>query len=85
MILHIYSVFDSVAEVFNKPFTDINDATAIRAFVEGVKDNPHKNDYQLFYLGEFHDSNGDIIPVKNLKRIYSGHSIKQGDETNIQE
>lgn len=85
MKLHIYSVFDSVAEVFNKPFTDINDATAIRAFVEGIKDNPHKNDYQLFYLGEYHDSTGDIIPVKSVKRIYSGHSIKQGDETIIEE
>lgn len=76
MKLQVYSVFDKVAEVFNKPFTDINDATAIRAFSESIKDNPHKNDYELFYLGEYFDHNGQLVPAKSNKRIYAGVDVK---------
>ena len=57
MVLNIYSIFDTVAQVFNKPFTDINNDTAIRSFKGSVLEQPHKDDYALYHLGSMDDSN----------------------------
>lgn len=75
MKLKIYSIYDTVAQVFNKPFTDINDATAIRAFSQSVMESPHKNDYQLYNLGEYTDHDGAIVPYEPV-RIYTGFDVK---------
>lgn len=78
MKLNIYSIYDTVAEVFNKPFTDINDATAIRSFVQSVSDQPHKNDYVLYNLGVFTDHDGTILQDRPVK-IRSGFDVKNAD------
>ena len=80
MKLSIYSIYDSVAEVFNKPFTSINNATAEREFVQSVKEQPHKNDYILYYLGDFNDANGQIVQ-KDPVRLLGGIDIKMEAET----
>lgn len=73
---YLFSVYDNVAEVFNNPFTEINNATATRSFVNSFSDNPNKNDISLYLVGEYNDSNGDIKAIKP-KRIYSGLDIKK--------
>lgn len=69
MIQNIYSIYDSVAKIFNRPFTSINNDTAIREFKSSLQDNPHANDYSLYHLATFDDLPGDIkpnLPVKIL-------------------
>lgn len=79
MKLNIYSIYDVVAQVFNKPFTDINDGTAVRSFVQSVNDQPHKNDYVLYKLGSLTDHNGVIEPSDVPIKIHSGFDIKSAD------
>lgn len=88
MKLSIYSVYDTVARVFNKPFTEINDGTAIRVFTQSVKENENKNDYTLYHLGEYFDHNGSIDPIKDPVKIYSGFDVNDNVlqmPTNLQE
>lgn len=71
----LYSVYDTIAETFNKPFVEHSHATAERAFRSSVIDQAHKDDYVLFYLGDYDDSNGSIDPVVPV-RILSGLDVK---------
>lgn len=69
----MYTVYDRVAEVFNKPFTEINDASATRAFKESIKDNPHGTDYDLYKIAEYTDHDGIITTDPTYpKKIISG-------------
>lgn len=75
MKMKLYSIYDTVAGVFNKPFADINDGTATRLFIQSVQDNPNKRDFMLYNIGEYTDHDGTIIPYEPVK-IYSGFDIK---------
>lgn len=77
MIRPIYSVRDNVAEVFNKPFPSLNDADAIRAFEDSLKDNPRKTEYTLYYLGDFNDTTGDLNKAKEPHKLFTGFDIKE--------
>lgn len=83
MKLFLYSIYDKVACVFNKPFTELNNQTAIRSFDQSLKDNPHIKDYELYKLAEYSDHNGEIDPVP-IAKIRTGldliHEIKKGEE-----
>jgi len=70
----IISVKDTVAEIFNDPRVEINSASAIRAFTHSIEDNKNKDDFAMYYLGEFDTSNGEIKPSEPVK-IYSGHDV----------
>ena len=72
MKLIMYSVYDTIACVFNKPFCDINDASAIRSFDQSAGEQPHFGDYELYRVGEYDDSNGYITPL-DVARIRTGH------------
>jgi hypothetical protein len=74
MKLVMYSIYDSVAEVFNKPFVAPNDATAVRAF-EGNKEDANIKDYVLYRVGEWNDASGDCTPCVPQK-VFSGLEIK---------
>jgi len=79
MKLNMYAIYDKVAEIFNKPFTEINDASAVRAFKQSLDDNKAvKEDYELYNVGVFTDHDGVIIQEKT-KRIYSGIEYKIDD------
>jgi len=85
MFLNLYSIYDNVAEVFNKPFSDINDASAIRAFSQSVEDNKNKDDYTLYHIGGFDDNSGSITADKSPKKLRSGFEIKTNNVTSISE
>lgn len=76
----IYSIFDNVASVFNKPFTELNDNTAKRAFIRAIEKQPDKNDYVLYYCGSFDDSSGCIVVEKNARKIMSGFDVVAVEE-----
>jgi len=75
MRTNIYSIYDTVAKIFNKPFTEHNDESAKRSFQTASTDQPHRADYNLYHLGYYDDTTGEIIPVDPLK-IYSGLELK---------
>jgi hypothetical protein len=82
MKLELYAIYDTIADVFNKPFTAHNDADAIRAFTQSFEqgNKANKEDYVLYSLGCYNDGNGEITPVVPLK-VYSGFDIgKQAEE-----
>ena len=71
---NLYTIRDNIAEVFNKPFTEVNDSSAIRSFSKAIDDNPHKDDYALYSTGFFDTDTGElehIVPIK----IYTGFEV----------
>ena len=76
MRTQIYSIFDTVALVYNKPFTEHNDESAKRAFQSTATDQPNYGDYSLYNVGEWDDSTGIIISMKEPVLILQGKTIK---------
>lgn len=65
MITKIFSVYDSKAEVFGKPFFSGTKGLALRSFTEISNDSAseigkYPADFTLFELGEYDDSNGSF-------------------------
>lgn len=63
MIMLAFSVHDSKAEVFSKPFFEVTKGTAVRAFTDAVNEegsdfHRHADDYTLFHVGSFDDAMG---------------------------
>ena len=75
--MKMFSIYDTVAEVFNKPFTEVNNASAIRAFTESLDQVKHKTDYALYRVGEFDEQSGVIKPEETPSKIYTGFDIKE--------
>lgn len=74
----MYAIYDSVAEVFNSPFVDLNDASAIRQFSFSVnKDNipdDQRGDFVLYKVAEYNDASGKVEGIEP-QRIYSGLEV----------
>lgn len=64
MKLRIYTIRDNKAEAYNRPFFERTDLTAIRAVKKSLTQDDtyqvYAEDYALYYLGTFDDSNGQI-------------------------
>lgn len=63
MILKVFAVFDSAANVFGNPWVMLTKAEAMRGFEVAANDpeskiNAHPADFTLFYLGEFDNVEG---------------------------
>lgn len=70
----VIAVKDTIAEIFHDPRIEINIPSAIRAFTDGVKDSPHKDDFSMYVIGEF-DTQTGVLTSKEPTRIYSGHDV----------
>lgn len=62
---HIYTIFDSKAELFLPPFYAVNDQVAIRRCKATMRDldhdfSQHAEDYTLFNIGKFDQVKGEI-------------------------
>lgn len=63
MKVNLYSIFDSKLATYGKPWYELTDAAAIRAFADAVADssnpnnqyNKHPEDFSLYVLGSFDD------------------------------
>lgn len=80
MIWQLYSVFDSKACVYERPFCAHNDASAVRSFGDIAVDEQHPigqhpEDYSLWWIGSFDDSNGVVKPG-NRKQLHSALELK---------
>lgn len=77
MIAQVYSIFDSVSEVFLSPFFQKNDGEAIRTF-QRICDDPntmmHSSpaDYRLMHLGSFDDNLGRYSSLELVRFVCSG-------------
>jgi len=82
MINNLYSIYDKVSGVFNKPFVEVNDASAKRAFQHSLKSAPDMTDYELYYIGQFDDGKGDLMLMdKDMPRkIWTGLAIASQSE-----
>lgn len=81
MRTNLYSIHDTVAGIFNKPFTEFNDDSARRMFKTSILNEQmaNKDDFVLYALGEFDDQDGSIIVQKTPIKIMSGFDIKMGE------
>jgi hypothetical protein len=62
MRLFVYSIYDVVPAVHNRPFVSINDGSAVRDFEHACLDNPHMRDLELKRIGLFDDVTGVLVP-----------------------
>lgn len=89
MKLKIFTVYDSKVEAFLRPFFMQSKGEAIRAFEDTCQDqksqlNKHPEDFTLFEIGEYDDSNAGIIT--HQAKIALGTAlehIKKSDYSNI--
>lgn len=86
MKIKVYSVFDSKAANYSKPWFHISDASAIREFSDAVNDDSnsknqwfsHSEDFSLFSIGEFDDAVGKLI-FSNPICLVTASALKQVD------
>jgi len=69
MIIKVFSIYDSNAEVFLPPFYFQNKGEAIRVFSDTVQDSStqlckHPEDFTLFMLGDFDNSNAKYTSLQ---------------------
>ena len=86
MKMSMFAIYDTVAEVFNKPFTDHNEGSASRAFTQSLleHDAKNKNDYVLYKVGEWNDASGEITPQAPMK-VISGFDISREGQIKTEE
>lgn len=58
----LYSIKDVVAEEFGPVFEAVNNGVAIRNFSNVLKETKYPEDYELYKLGNYDESTGEIIP-----------------------
>ncbi len=71
MLLRAFTVYDSKVEGYLRPFFMQTPNEAIRAFTELVNDPQHQfgkhpEDYTLFEIGTFDESNGSIESISHV-------------------
>lgn len=73
--MNLYSVYDEVAQIFNAPFPEANDKSAMRAFATVSVDpasvlSKHPGDYYLYKVGTMDEHSGELMncPPERLCR-----------------
>lgn len=74
MVLKVFSIRDSKAEVYNMPFYQKTMGEAERSFRQAAMDekttlSKYPEDYDLYYLGEYDDNSGKLIPKDTPEHI----------------
>lgn len=74
MITNAYSVFDRKALIYHKPFFEVTDGSAMRAFTDLANDlqtgvGLHPTDYVLFRIGSYDDQLGKLLPVSPVVHV----------------
>lgn len=72
--MKVFSIHDKKAEGFNTPFFQSTFGLAERAFKEATKDESttickNKEDFSLYYIGEFDHTTGQITPVQPAQHV----------------
>ena len=88
MKLNVYSIYDTASGLYSRPFFTMSDAEAVRSFSDIAMDAEHPigihpEDYTLFRIGIFDDSNALINNEANeslctaLERCAAGRNVKR--------
>lgn len=64
MIYNLYSYYDRVSGLYSAPVPAVNRATAIRSFLEVQKQNPSAKDVEIYEVGSYNISTGEMIAKK---------------------
>jgi len=80
MITEIYTIYDSVAQVHNKPFHQTNRNVALRTVSDLANDaqnetSKNPNHYSMFYLGKYDDSNGTFELLPAAEHVVNFHEL----------
>lgn len=75
MLVNFYSIYDKVTETFNDPFKQLNNAAAIRSFQHSVIEEPHKDDYVIYFVGTFDSDKGEYNPTQPV-RLLTGLEVQ---------
>jgi hypothetical protein len=76
----MFSVFDSVTGVYDRPFLALNDASAVRSFTDLAKDKNtmvgmHPEHYSLHFVGVWDDGKAEITLQGNKRCLARGHEV----------
>jgi len=82
MILKMYSIRDSKAEVYNTPFYQRSHGEAERAFTQLVGDDKSTvskfpEDYDLYYLGTWDDQTGKGEVLDTPQHVVKAINVKK--------
>lgn len=85
MILLIYSIKDRAAQAFGRPMFFQSPGVAMRSFVDEVNRsetptdpnqmNIHPDDFEMYELGEYDDSDGSIVVHKAPKLMAQAKQV----------
>lgn len=69
MTLQVFSIRDTKAEAYMRPFFLQTKGLALRTFIElannqGEDMHKHAGDYHLFHIGTYDDSTGKLTPLE---------------------
>jgi len=86
MNVNIYAVYDTKAEAFGAPFTLQADGIAVRSFIQACENpesefNRYPNDFTLYQIGTYDDSNAFIATNKPEELITAAQALKK-DKSN---
>lgn len=86
MVKNIYSVYDKKAKYYSTVFLFSQDAEAVRAFSDVVKDKRtmiglHPSDFSLYRIGRFDDNTGGVDKLTPVYFLNNGDDfIEKEDE-----
>jgi len=79
MKLYIVSIYDRITEMYNRPYFVPALGMATRNFADEInnakQDNPlykHPDHYELFLIGHFEDSTGEVAAESPPRRLSMG-------------
>lgn len=80
MIIRCYSIYDRKALQYHPPFHAAADGAAARMVADLVADpnttiGRHPGDYVLYYVGDYDDQTGAMIPAKVLVHVVDAMSF----------
>ena len=95
MKLNVYSIYDSAAAVYMRPFYLNADAAAVRAFTDLATDpehdiGRHPEDYSLARIGVWNDQNAETTPeptetlITGLEAVASKRNNLRPTEETVQ-
>lgn len=79
MEVFLYTIYDKCSGLYSEPFTSVNDDVAKRRFKQICVNSPTMaGDLQLYKLGEYNSSTGEILLAYPLKPEFLEGGVANG-------
>lgn len=84
--MEVFSVYDSVSQVFHTPMFLRTRAEAVRGFSQQakMKDSPisqHPTDYILYHVGTWDEETGNLESLETIARVALATDFAEPDES----